>query len=287
MGFKKIYIELSDLCGLHCDFCPTQKAVRGILSCEKFEKLASQIADKSEMFTLHLLGDPLILKDLKEYLSIAKKYKMKLEITTSGLHLSPKNKALLLEFDHIHQINFSLIAFLAQKKLSLEDYFEPILEFCQEHLQRKLPSFINLRLWNWTEKLHIPKKNEVIYNFLRKKFSIEFDENKLKIRLARHIILHQALAFEWPSLSKPLISAYGSCHALSEQLGILSDGTLVPCCFDASGAVNLGNVFTESFEALLSSKRFLRLKKGFERGKRLEALCQRCKLYKVKTDILK
>ncbi|KQH92183.1 radical SAM protein, partial [Campylobacter coli] len=83
--------ELSDICGLKCDFCPSKKALRGVMSVENFSKLARQIWDKSEIFTFHLLGDPLLLNNLEEYLQIAKNHQMKLEITTSGFYFSPKN----------------------------------------------------------------------------------------------------------------------------------------------------------------------------------------------------
>ena len=32
MRFEKIYIELSDICGLNCGFCPSVKGVRGAMS---------------------------------------------------------------------------------------------------------------------------------------------------------------------------------------------------------------------------------------------------------------
>lgn len=282
MRFKKIYIELSDICGLSCDFCPSKKALRGVLSPKHFEKIAAQIYGKSELFTLHLLGDPLILKNLEDYLNIAKKYQMKLEITTSGFYLTPKNQTLLLKFDNIHQINLSLIAFLAQKKQSLELYFEPILELCRKHLEKKLSSFINLRLWNLNANRLPPAENEVIYKFLSQNFNQKLDKTKTKNRLARHIILHQVPFFEWPNLSNPIASTQGSCYALNKQLGILSDGTLVPCCFDTRGDIDLGNILEKPLEFILNSHRFLRLKEGFAKNQRLESLCQRCKIYKVK-----
>lgn len=282
MRFKKIYIELSDICGLSCDFCPSKKALRGVLKLENFEKIAAQIFDKSELFTLHLLGDPLILKNLEDYLNIAKKYHMKLEITTSGFYLTPKNQTLLLKFDNIHQINLSLIAFLTQKKQSLGLYFEPILKLCKKHLERKLSSFINLRLWNLNANCLPPIENEVIYKFLSKNFNQKLDKTKNKNRLARHIILHQAPFFEWPNLSNSIVSTQGYCHALNKQLGILSDGTLVPCCFDTRGDIDLGNILEKPLEFILNSHRFLRLKEGFAKNQRLESLCQRCKIYKVK-----
>lgn len=137
MKFKKIYIELSDICGLKCDFCPSQKAVRGVMSEDKFQNLAYEISTKAEFFTFHLLGDPLLLSNLENYLKIAKDQAMKLEITTSGFYLSSKNQALLLKYDNIHQINISLMSFLSQSKISLEQYFKPILELCKKHLEQQ------------------------------------------------------------------------------------------------------------------------------------------------------
>ncbi|EFS9251500.1 radical SAM protein [Campylobacter upsaliensis] len=282
MRFKKIYIELSDICGLKCEFCPSQKGRRGVLSLQDFEKIAMQICERAEIFTFHLLGDPLILDNLEQFLNIARAYKMRLEITTSGFYLSEKNQNLLLNYGNIHQINFSLAAFFSQKKLDLNAYLKPILKLCERHFKCKNSSFINLRLWNFNMDFKAPKENGAIYEILRQNFKEEFDFKASKIRLQRHIILHQARRFTWPSLNAPFISKKGFCYALKEQVGILSDGTLVPCCLDSSGAINLGNVLENSFQNLLETKKFLDLKQGFERGERLENLCQRCEFFKAK-----
>ncbi|EAH8539961.1 radical SAM protein [Campylobacter upsaliensis] len=282
MLFKKIYVELSDICGLECEFCPSKKAQRGILPLQDFEKIATQIYDKAEIFTFHLLGDPLILRNLEQFINMANTYQMKLEITTSGFHLNEKNQNLLLNYENIHQINFSLASFFSQKKLSLNAYLTPILAFCKKHLELKKSSFINLRLWNFDVNFKAPKENEEIYKILNENFKEKFDFTMPKIRLERHIMLHQAKRFTWPSLNAPFISKKGFCYALKEQVGILSDGTLVPCCLDSGGAINLGNVLENSFQNLLETKKFLDLKQGFERGERLENLCQRCEFFKAK-----
>lgn len=282
MRFKKIYIELSDICGLKCEFCPSKKAQRGILPLQDFEKIAMQICNKAEIFTFHLLGDPLILDNLEQFLSIAKAYKMRLEITTSGFYLSEKNQNLLLNYENIHQMNFSLVAFFSQKRLDLNAYLKPILKLCERHFKCKNSSFINLRLWNFDVNFKAPKENEEIYKILNENFKEKFDFTMPKIRLERHIMLHQAKRFTWPSLKTPIVSKKGFCHALKEQVGILSNGTLVPCCLDTNGDINLGNVLENSFQNLLETKKFLDLKQGFERGERLENLCQRCEFFKAK-----
>lgn len=282
MKFKKLYVELSDTCGLKCDFCPSQKGVRGVMSEEKFAKLAPQICKAAELFTFHLLGDPLLLPNLENYLKIAKNQAMKLEITTSGFYLSPKNRQLLLEYDNIHQINISLMSFLSQNKLSLEQYFKPILELCKRHLEQKSLSFINLRLWNLNSHFKAPRENFQFYTLLAREFEIKIDITLAKNRLARHILLHQNKLFKWPSLEQKALYKKGKCHALKEQMGILSDGSLVPCCLDTKGAVNLGNVFENNFQKLLEAPRLKAMQKAFEENKRIEKLCQTCEFFKAR-----
>jgi len=76
MRFEKIYIELSDICGLHCGFCPSVKGVRGAMSVEKFSIIAKKVAEKARIYTFHLLGDPLVLPNLKDFIEIANAHKM-------------------------------------------------------------------------------------------------------------------------------------------------------------------------------------------------------------------
>ncbi|MCX2682651.1 SPASM domain-containing protein [Campylobacter sp. MIT 21-1685] len=279
---KKIYIELSDKCGLKCTFCPSKKELRGIMSLEKFSILCAQIWDKAELFTFHILGDPLLLNNLEEYIQIAKNHRMKLELTTSGFYLNPKNHTLLLKFDNIYQINISLMAFLSQKNTSIQQYFNPILKLCKAHLEQKNQAFINLRLWNLNQEYQAPKENEIIYAILSSHFQVQIQPDTLKRKLARKIILHQKRLFEWPNPKHKNKNEQGYCHALKEQIGILSDGTLVPCCFDTQGDINLGNVFKEDFSVLLHSPFLQNIKEDFRQGKRKEALCQSCEFHKNK-----
>ena len=99
---------------------------------QDFEKIAMQICERAEIFTFHLLGDPLILDNLEQFLSIAKAYKMRLEITTSGFYLSEKNQNLLLNYENIHQINFSLAAFFSQKNLRFKRLFKAYFKALRE-----------------------------------------------------------------------------------------------------------------------------------------------------------
>ena len=304
MRFEKIYIELSDICGLNCGFCPSVKGVRGAMSVEKFGIIAKKVAGVGRIYTFHLLGDPLVLPNLKDFIKFANAHKMPLELTTSGFYMSEKNTQLLLESENIRQINLSLMAFLAQKKLNLNEYFAPILRFLRLHLAQNSQSFVNLRLWNLGANFTPPFENNSIYSLLEREFNTKIQKNAPKNRLESRIILHQSELFYWAGtkaddlgLQKEFVDLQGeknapkvpcvkgSCHALRKQIGILSDGTVVPCCMDTSGVMGLGNLFTQELSEILASKRAVAMKKGFERGEFTEKLCQQCEFGRQKTRL--
>lgn len=302
MRFEKIYIELSDICGLNCGFCPSVKGVRGAMSVEKFGIIAKKVVGVGRIYTFHLLGDPLVLPNLKDFIKLANAHKMTLELTTSGFYMSEKNAQLLLESENIRQINLSLMAFLAQKKLNLNEYFVPILRFLRLHLAQNSQSFVNLRLWNLGANFTPPFENNAIYSLLEREFNTKIQKNAPKNRLENRIILHQSELFCWAGtkaddlrVQKEFANSQGernapkvpcvkgSCHALRKQIGVLSDGTVVPCCMDTSGVMGLGNLFTQELSEILANKRAVAMKKGFERGEFTEKLCQQCEFGRKKT----
>ena len=68
----------------------------------------------------------------------------------------------------------------------------------------------------------------------------------------------------------------GTCYALKEHIGILSDGTIVPCCLDSVGCINLGNIYNESLDEVLNSKRVINMIEGFKHNKKTEEFCKHC-----------
>jgi len=66
------------------------------------------------------------------------------------------------------------------------------------------------------------------------------------------------------------------CWGLRDQVGVLCDGTVVPCCLDAEGAIALGNLFAQPLEEILGSPRAVALKRSLQERRVSEALCCRC-----------
>lgn len=244
-----------------------------------FTKIAQQISPYTKLCALHLLGDPLSLECLKDYLDVAQD--LRVEITTSGFFLNAKNTALLLGHRNIHQINISLTSALYQTHpIKLESYLQKILKLCAIHEATQNEKFINLRLWNLQPDLKAPPCNIKIYEILQEHFKLP-SISPLKTRLAYKIHLIGAPFFQWADITNPHQHNTGFCYGGSKQLGILCDGRVVPCCFDTKGEITLGNLQTQDFENILNSKRRKHLIDSFKANKRVEALCQACQYPKT------
>lgn len=283
MKFEKIFIEITNFCGLNCTFCTPTKEPKNIMPLSLFSKIAQEISPYTKLCALHILGDPLSIESLEDYLDIAQSFKLKIDLTTSGFYLNAINSSLLLHHPSIHQINFSLTSALYQGKSStfesdsIKSYLISILNFCTQHQQLQSEKFINLRLWNLNQDLSTPSKNTIIYQSLKEFFNLD-SITPTKTRLGFKIHLVGAPFFKWANLEKnpKKQNTKGFCYGASKQLGILCNGIVVPCCFDTKGDIALGDFKSQNFDEILQSKRIKAIIQGFQKGKRIESLCQNC-----------
>ena len=82
--------------------------------------------------------------------------------------------------------------------------------------------------------------------------------------------------FVWPDKDAVNMGSDVFCYGLKDHFGILSDGSVVPCCLDADGEITLGNVFGEKIRDILASDRAHRIVEGFKTRHAHEPLCQKC-----------
>ncbi|MBQ3504507.1 MAG: SPASM domain-containing protein, partial [Oscillospiraceae bacterium] len=82
--------------------------------------------------------------------------------------------------------------------------------------------------------------------------------------------------FDWPDLSAPEGTKQVFCYGLRDQIGILCDGTVVPCCLDHEGNLSLGNLHHQTLEEILESARAKAIYEGFQHHQASEELCRKC-----------
>jgi len=281
MKFHRIYIEITNICGLRCSFCPTSNISSKIMSLELFENIVRQSKKYTNEIVCHVMGDPLTLNNLIEYLNILEKYKMKAILTTSGYFIK-KQPISTLFHNAVKQINISLNSYNKNDtSITLSQYIKPIINLCKEKLKQDVNLFINLRIWNLDEIMSEKSFNQEIFKKLSKNFDLEqsidrvYRERPKSIRLENKILLHFDNYFEWPSLNNP-IYGNGTCLGLKSHIAILVDGTVVPCCLDSKGVIKLGDLRKNRLDEIMKNNRTQLIKDGFKNNIAIEELCQKC-----------
>ena len=270
MGFRKIYLEISNLCNLNCAFCPGTKRPPRRMTPEEFHFLAPKLRPYTEFLYFHLMGEPLCHSQLEDFLQIAHDHGFRVILTTNGTLLS-RRQDLLLSAPALHKVNISLHAFEANDlAVPFEDYLADCFAFGQAANGKKLVVY---RLWN---QGGADQKNEEILAALHKAFPAVWVEQRQGTQLADRTYLEYGDKFDWPDLTAPAGSNRVFCYGLRDQLGVLCDGTVVPCCLDHEGHLALGNLFTQELPDILSSPRAKAIYDGFSRKEAAEELCRKC-----------
>ena len=268
--FAKVYVEISNICNLSCSFCPgtTRKPKR--MNTPEFEIVLNKIKPYTDYIYFHLLGEPLCHPDLADFLNITDKMNFKVIITTNGTLLN-KNKDILLNSKSHYKTVISLHSFEANdNKISFNDYLENCFEYAKSAENKKI---VALRLWNNGGKNSL---NDKILNTIETYFPKPWVEDRLGIRIGKKVFIQYGDKFDWPSLESDNVNEKVFCYGLRDQIGILADGTVVPCCLDNNGEINLGNIFEDNLEEIINSLKAQNIYNGFSNRTACEELCKRC-----------
>ncbi len=268
--FAKVYVEISNICNLSCSFCPgtTRKPKR--MNTQEFEIVLNKIKPYTDYIYFHLLGEPLCHPDLAEFLNIADEMNFKVIITTNGTLLN-KNKDILMTSKSHYKTVISLHSFEANdNKISFNDYLENCFEYAKSAENKKI---IVLRLWNNGGKDSL---NDEILAKLENYFPKPWIEERNGTRIGQKIYIQYGDKFDWPTLENNNVDEKVFCYGLRDQIGILVDGTVVPCCLDNNGEINLGNIFKSDLEKIINSERAQKIYNGFSSRTACEELCKRC-----------
>ena len=267
--YKKVYIEITNICNLNCSFCSPIRKEKRFMEEKEFEHILKEISKVTKVIYLHVKGEPLLHPKIIKFLQIAEKYNVNVNLTTNGI-LFPTLVEKLKDCKSLHKINFSLHC-----EHSVPNYEEEIFKKV-EKLSKK--TVIIYRLWTLKDNkldeksIKTVQKLERYYNLSTETVEKLKTENNVKI--SSTIYVNKDNEFKWPEITSH--KSYGYCHGLKTQLAILVDGTVVPCCLDSNGIINLGNIFNESIEEIQKKERYKKLKKSFQDRKPCETLCKSC-----------
>lgn len=278
MRFKRVYIEISNICNLNCSFCAPLKREKRSMSQSEFEHVIKEIFPYTDYVYFHIKGEPLMHPELAYFFDLCEAYHLKVNLTTNGTLLK-QMRSLLLSKAALRQVNFSLHSFPAHHDINFDEYLHQILDFSADFSHKK--GFSLLRMWNLNENRDIDEFSKKIILKIGDYFHFESDllalmSSRRSVTLVPGIFLGWEQEFQWPSLSLPLLSSDGICYGMRTMVGILADGTVVPCCLDANGEAALGNLFQTPFLQIIQGERAKNIQENFYNRRVVEPLCLHC-----------
>ena len=317
----RCYIEVTNVCNLNCDFCPKHRRQNRQLTIEEFDLLTDKIRGRVIFLYFHLMGEPLLHPLLPDFIRIAREKGFRTVLTSNGTLL---DKALNLLSSLPHKVQLSLHSHESNGKGKLDEYINKVMQFAipaaeqgtcvvlrlwnqggreseNEQVMQLLEQYVKKP---WRERPDGYRLCDNLYLEFDRKFqwpttqeppsSSPEGEGLLDSIDPLNDVFEQKEVTKISSLGgSPMLitseyvpkrGAEVFCKALHKQIGVLADGSLVPCCMDHNGDIILGNLFTQSLDEILNSPRAKAMVEGFRHHKATELLCRNCESGKVRNS---
>lgn len=265
--FKKVYVEITNNCNLNCSFCNGTTRSKRFVSIDNFKILLDKLESVTKYLYFHVMGEPLLHPNINELIDLASK-RYFVNITSNGYLINR-----IKDNKNIRQINISLHSFNESYNKSLNDYINDIFVSADELVSNG--TFVKYRLWvNCVDKYKIINK-------LNEKYGVIIGDEK-QLKLSDNIYYEVEDEFIWPNLDNDYYNEVGSCMGCRTHIGVLVDGTVVPCCLDSNGIIDLGNIYKDDISDIINGDLFQTIKMGFLNNKKCHELCKKCNFYDLR-----
>lgn len=265
----RCYLEITNICNLDCIFCPKTVRAKRSLTPQEFDCLTDRLRGEVKFLYFHLMGEPLLHRHLPQFIVTAREKGFIPVLTTNGTLL---DKAQDVIGALPHKVQISLHSHEGNGKENFAEYINGVMRFAKK--AASWGTIIVLRLWN---QGGYDTANARLIELLEQHVPRPWVERHDGWRMADNIYLEYDRMFEWPdSEGEECLCEEAFCYALRNQIGVLADGTVVPCCLDHNGDIPLGNLFDQPLDEILSSSRARAMYDGFTRHEAVEPLCRRC-----------
>ncbi len=262
------------------------------MTAEEFDLLTDKMRGKACFLYFHLMGEPTLHPLLPQFVETARLKGFKTVLTSNGTLLH-RCRELLNALPH--KIQLSLHSHESNAKGNLDSYMDEVMDFSIKAAQAG--TCMVLRLWNQGGR---EKENERVMHLMEQHVPQPWKVRPDGYQLCPNLYLEFDRKFEWPDAEAALTKVKETastkeaettptktkeekgrkvqlfCKALKKQIGILADGSVVPCCLDHNGDVVLGNLLSQSLEEILDSPRACAMTEAFSHHTASEQLCLTC-----------
>ena len=290
-GVKLGYIETTSICPYLCKMCP--KSSNRIdrkchtMSMEVYRSIIDQLPESSEL-TLHLFGDPFCDKEIKEKILYANKRKILPSFSTNLISLANADFDALQDI-RMGDLTVSIDAASAEEMSDIrgktsKTQFESGLLYLKRlaHLQEELHFADSITLqsidMNHAEQVRGFLKEMVVQftqlSYYEKPFIVFPGMEGNVLKSTKEYSDHEWLwIYDLLGERKPY-----RCLKLwnKKELGILSDGRVVPCCMCYNETKPIGDASVELLSDILNGERYMEFRRSAFYGGDCGEVCNRC-----------
>lgn len=284
-----IRIEPSATCNLSCIHCPTGtygNPVKGNMSKELFLKIKDEIAHKNiRVAVLYMGGEPFINKDFFFMVEELKKINIPfIKTVSNGMLLNDSIIKNIIESD-LNAIEFSLDGTSAKMNnfIRRNSNHTKVINNLKALLEQKLLynsqikvsiSSTQFKYFDVDTKLKSPKSD-----WLEKEFKKYIDLNVISINYV------DAIVWSDMNLDKSVFDAVldetdstsNFCDHISSTLTIRYNGDIVPCCYDLTSQLIMGNIWDFTLEEIWNNREYLKLRKSIN-DKKFYSIYSNCSI---------
>ena len=269
---KRFYIEITNRCNLKCSFCKDTNKEKKDMSLQDFKYILNQINPICNYIYLHIHGEPLLHNEFNEILNLCDKYNMHIQLVSNGTLLNKYPD--ILNHKSIRRLSISFQS-IEYSNVDINELMNTTFKLIDE-VKNKDNQYIQLRFWR-SDQYNLDKTSLAL-KLICEHFNID-NINNIKDKLTNNTYISMNNMFDWPDINDEKEDE-GTCLGSINQFGILVDGTVVPCCLDVNGDINLGNIFESNLVDIINSQRVKDMQESFRNNKLIEDLCKSCRYRK-------
>lgn len=279
---KWLNIEISSRCNLKCPLCPRgrNEIIResSDMDISVFKNIIKEIKQNDTFLYLWNYGESLFHPEIENILEILRRHSQSYTLSTNG-HFMSQQLALKILNTEISEIIFAIdgISVKTYEKYRMGGNFKKVINnldlFCKLKLKNKSDIKVSIQFLALKHNFHeIPKLGKFFSQFNIDEIKVKsamlmFDINDSRLIDFGKNFLYLNYPGERYSLKNNIFKIRGKrikgCNVVEQSMIINSDGSILPCCWDAYSSHILGDINKETIEEIW---------KGYNRHKFLEKL---------------
>lgn len=311
LPLKRLHLELTSYCNYSCAYCPDgiMARPRGFIDLDLARRVIDEVARDgiAEWIFCHLMGEPMLHPKMEEVIRFARERGLRVCVTTNGSLLSSDRARSLVE-SGLSRLVISLQHPRSQefddrqgRGGSYAGYVVRIAEAAREVLRNGSGTVLHLSILctpfqrvlfpeNGVTTLTTTKqlRREVAFWLTQivgeadPKFIRKFRSWGWAIRnVSPRFMIETKPAADWAGPYRAdgqvVPARFGSCHGLTEQIGVLWNGDIVFCCSDFEGKTSPGRIGEVRLRDFLRSREAEAVADGFRKMRLVHPHCRICR----------